>query len=190
MHRAAMTFTFDIGCETGGGGAPIVAGTTQAAKVDCATNHTATTGVQAQNFIGAMAYERFWFDHDKFAISFGGGWISNPGGYLVLLPPVNGATAISGSPYFTKFGNPGQNFAGLRLPDQLRLDATQFVTWQAGFTERGTNVPYFVGPGGITPPGGNQGSPGSLVYNPNGTLWEPDLRKQERRFIFALMVHL
>ena len=25
MHRAAMTFTFDIGCETGGGGRPIVA---------------------------------------------------------------------------------------------------------------------------------------------------------------------
>jgi hypothetical protein len=28
------------------------------------------------------------------------------------------------------------------------------------------------------------------VYNANGSLWEPDLRKQEKRFIFALMVHL
>ena len=190
FHRAAMTFTFDIGCEKGGGGAPIVAGTTQAPKVDCTSNHTSTTGVQAQNFIGAMAYERLWFNHDKFAVSFGGGWISNPGGYLVLLPPVNGANAISGSPYFTKFGNPGQNFAAYDYQISFDWMPTQFVTWQAGFTQRGTNVPYFVGPGGITPPGGNQGAPGSLVYNANGSLWEPDLRKQEKRFIFALMVHL
>jgi Putative beta-barrel porin-2, OmpL-like. bbp2 len=194
MHRTAMTFTFDIGCETGGGGAPIVAGTTQLPKVDCTSNHTtgkyAGNPVFAQNFIGAMAYERLWFDRDKFAFSFGGGWISNPGGYLVLLPPVNGATAISGSPYFTKFGNPGQNFAAYDFQASVDWMPSQFVTWQAGFTQRGANVPYFVGPGGITPPGGNQGAPGSLVYNSDGSLWQPDLRKSERRFIFALMVHL
>ncbi len=194
MHRAGMTFTFDIGCETGGGGSPIVAGTTQGAKVDCTSNHTtgayASNPLYAQNFIGAMLYQRFWFNKDKYALTFGGGWISNPGGYLVLLPPVNGATAISGSPYFTKFGNPGQNFAAYDYQISFDWMPTQFVTWQAGFTERGANVPYFTGPGGITPPGGNQGAPGSLVYNPNGTLWEPDLRKEERRLIFALMVHL
>jgi hypothetical protein len=188
MHRAAMTFTFDIGCETGGG-TTVIAGTTPAPKVECFTNNN-KTGVKAQNFIGAMAYERFWFDKDKYAFSFGGGWISNPGGYLVLLPPVNGANAISGSPYFTQFGNPGQNFAAYDY--QLSFDwmPTQFVTWKVEFTQRGANVPYFTGPGGITPPGGNQGAPGSLAYMPDGSLWEPDLRKQERRWIFALMVHL
>jgi hypothetical protein len=125
--------------------------------------------------------------------------MSNPGGYLVLLPPINGANAISGSAYFSpqpgcnvcgRFGNPGQNFAGYDF--QLSFDwmPTQFVTWKAEWTQRGTNVPYFTGPGGITPPGGNQGAPGSLAYYPNGQLWTPDLVKQERRLIFALMVHL
>jgi hypothetical protein len=188
MHRTAMTFTFDIGCETGGGGT-VIAGTTPAPKVECFTNNN-KTGVKAQNFIGAMAYERLWFDKDKFAFSFGGGWISNPGGYLVLLPPVNGASAISGSPYFTQFGSPGQNFAAYDYQLSWDYMPTQFVTWKVEFTQRGSNVPYFTGPGGITPPGGNTGAPGSLVYNPDGSLWEPDLRKQERRWIFALMVHL
>jgi hypothetical protein len=193
MHRAGLTFTFDIGCETGGGQV-VVDGTTPAAKVACFSNHTtgkyAGNPVYAQNFIGAMAYQRFWFNKDHEAITFGGGWISNPGGYLVLLPPVNGANAISGSPYFTNFGNPGQNFAAYDFQVSFDWMPTQFVTWQAGFTQRGANVPYFTGPGGITPPGGNQGAPGSLAYYPNGQLWEPDLRKEERRFIFALMVHL
>jgi len=193
MHRAAMTFTFDIGCETGGG-QTVIGGTTPAPQVACFSNHTtgkyAGNPVYAQNFIGAMLYQRFWFDKDKYAITAGGGWISNPGGYLVLLPPVNGANAISGSPYFTQFANPGQNFAAYDYQISFDWMPTQFVTWQFGFTQRGTNVPYFVGPGGITPPGGNQGTPGSLVYNPNGSLWQPDLRKEERRFIIALMVHL
>ena len=63
---------------------------------------------------------------------------------------------------------------------------TQFVTWRVEFTQRGTNVPYFAGPGGMTPPGGNNGNPGAIP----STGWAPDLRKQERRWIFALMVHL
>jgi hypothetical protein len=188
MHRSAMTFTFDIGCETGGG-QTVVVGTTPAPKVECFTNNN-KTGVKAQNFIGAMLYNRWWFDKDKYAFSVGGGWISNPGGYLVLLPPVNGANATSGSPYFTNFGSPGQNFAAYDY--QLSFDwmPTQFVTWKVEYTQRGSNVPYFTGPNGITPPGGNTGAPGSLVYNQDGSLWEPDLRKQERRWIFALMVHL
>jgi hypothetical protein len=63
---------------------------------------------------------------------------------------------------------------------------SQFLTWRVEFTQRGSDVPYFVGPGGITPPGGNTiGSPGALVPG-----WSPDLVKQERRWIFALMVRL
>ena len=46
-----------------------------------------------QSFLGAMVYNRFWFDHDRFGVTLGGGAINNPGRYLVLLPPINGATA-------------------------------------------------------------------------------------------------
>jgi hypothetical protein len=46
-------------------------------------------------------------------------------------------------------------------------------------------VPYFSGRGGVTPPGGNQGAPGTLVPN-----WTPDLSRVERRLTFAMMVKL
>jgi hypothetical protein len=41
-------------------------------------------------------------------LTLGGGQINNPGRYLVLLPPINGATAASGTPYFTE--NPGDPY--------------------------------------------------------------------------------
>ena len=41
-------------------------------------------------------------------LTLGGGQINNPGRYLVLLPPINGATAITGTPYFTE--NPRDPF--------------------------------------------------------------------------------
>jgi hypothetical protein len=45
------------------------------------------------------------------------------------------------------------------------------------------SVPYFSGPGGVTPPGGNQGAPGSVVAG-----WSPDLVKAESRINLAYMV--
>jgi hypothetical protein len=79
LSRAAASLTADAGCETGDG-------------IDCGS----------QYFLGFMAYNRVWFDDDGFAFTFGGGAITNPGRYLVLLPPINGATAFGGTPYFTE----------------------------------------------------------------------------------------
>jgi hypothetical protein len=192
----AFSFTWDEGCETGGG-TYVNSINAPAAKVQCFHNSAAAP---AQNFLAGMFYQRFWFDHDLFGVTLGGGFINNPGRYLVLLPPINGATATTGTPYFTE--NPGQKFDGYDYQITFDWMPTQFVTWRAEFTERGTNVPYWAGPGGMTPPGGNNGSPGSYVCNNgaasgttsgcagNGGLWTPDLRKQEMRFTFALMVHL
>src|SRR5262249_54582875 len=77
ISKAAASLTLDAGCETGGG-------------VDCSS----------QYFLGFMAYHRVWFGHDHYALTVGGGAITNPGRYLVLIPPINGATAFSGTPYF------------------------------------------------------------------------------------------
>jgi hypothetical protein len=44
-------------------------------------------------------------------------------------------------------------------------------------------VPYFAGPGGVTPVGGNTGAPGSTVAG-----FTPDLRKRETRINVALLV--
>ena len=109
--------------------------------------------------------------------------MNNPGRYLVLLPPIDGATASTGTPYFTE--NPGQQFKAYDFQTTFDWMPTQFVTWRLEFTQRGADVPYFTGPGGITPPGGNNGNPGSITPG-----WSPDLRKQERRWIFALLVRL
>ncbi|HYA18215.1 MAG TPA: TonB-dependent receptor [Bryobacteraceae bacterium] len=195
MHRMAFSLTFDIGCETGGG-TYVNSINPPAPKVQCFDN---SKTAPAQNFIGAMIYQRFWFGHDHYGVTLGGGFMANPGRYLVLLPPINGATATTGTPYFTE--NPGQKFSAYDYQIAFQWMPTQFVTWNAEFTQRGANVPYFTGPGGITPPGGNNGMPGSFVCNDgsvlgtnncigNGGIWQPDLRKQERRLIFALMVHL
>jgi hypothetical protein len=172
MHRMAYSLTWDFGCETGGG-------------VSCMHGNA---NAPSQNFIGIMGYQRFWFAHDKFGATVGGGVMANPGRYLVLLPPINGANATTGSPYFTE--NPGDKFRGYDY--QLTFDymPSQWVTWRVEFTQRGANVPYFSGPGGITP----QVSPGLYVNTGDPTQivpgFSPDLRKQERRFIFSLMVKL
>jgi hypothetical protein len=130
-----------------------------------------------------MAYNRFWFKKDLFGLTLGGGAISNPGRYLVLLPPINGATAISGTPYFT--ANPGDKYRAWDASATFDYMPSQFVTFRWEFNHRAANVPYFSGSGGITPPGGNVAPLGSFVPG-----WTPDLRKYENRFTLALLVKL
>jgi hypothetical protein len=172
MHRAAFTVTEDFGCETGGG-------------VVC---HHGNAQTPAQNFLGIMAYHRWWFDRDKFGATIGGGVMNNPGRYLVLLPPINGANATTGTPYFTE--NPGDKFKAYDFQTTFDYMPSQWVTWRVEFTQRGANVPYFTGQGGITP----QVTPGLYVNTGDPTQiipgFTPDLRKQERRWIFSLMVKL
>ncbi len=171
MDKSAFTLTIDAGCESGSG-------------VACFGDRA--NGVKKQSFLGFMIYNRLWFDRDRFAFTVGGGAIDNPGRYLVLLPPINGATAISGTPYFTE--NPGDPFKAWDVSGTFDYMPSQFITFRWEFNHRASDVPYFSGPGGITPPGGDTGAPGSLVYLPNGTLWTPDLRKYENRATFAIMV--
>ena len=88
ISKMAFSFTGDLGCEYGGG-------------VTC---HGGSGGPK-QAFLGWMLYNRIWFHKDMLGLTLGGGMMNNPGRYLTLLPPINGADAISGSPYFT--ANPG-----------------------------------------------------------------------------------
>jgi hypothetical protein len=165
ISKAAMTFTFDGGCEYGGG-------------VSCGNG---TAASPSQTFLGFMAYHRAWFAHDRYAMTVGGGRISNPGRYLVLIPPINGATAFSGTPYFT--ASPGDQFKAWDTQVTFDYLPKQFVTFRFEYNHRAANVPYFSGPGGVTPPGGNTGPAGSVVPD-----WAPDLRKTENRVTLALLV--
>jgi hypothetical protein len=134
-----------------------------------------------QSFLGYMIYNRLWFDRDLFGLTLGGGAINNPGRYLVLLPPINGATATSGTPYFTE--NPGDKFKAWDASTTVDYMPSQYITWRLEYNHRAADVPYFSGPGGITPPGGNSGAPGSLVPG-----WAPDLRRTENRVTGAILV--
>ena len=198
MHRMAIRrLTFDIGCETGGG--TQVVGRRNSRRQS--QLHAATTqdGVQAQNFIGAMVYNRWWFDHDKFGVTVGGGFMANPGRYLVLLPPINGATAISGTPYFTQ--NPGQKFSAtiIRSPSTgclrsslhgARSSPNAEPTFRTS-SDRAASRPRAATTAARPASVCNDGTSSATgVCGDDGGLWTPDLKKQERRWTFALMVHL
>ena len=169
LDKAAMTLTIDAGCEFGA-----------TSGVSCMGG---TPAKPSQYFLGFMAYQRFWFHKDLFAVTLGGGGINNPGRYLVLLPPVNGATAITGSPYFTQ--SPGDPYKAWDASTTFDYMPRQFITWRFEYNHRASNVPYFTGNGGITPHGGNTGDPTALVPG-----FFPDLRKRENRFIIAVLVKL
>ena len=165
ISKAAFTFTFDAGCESGGG-------------VVCSGGTPATP---SQYFLGFMAYNRLWFHKDLYALTVGGGAINNPGRYLVLLPSINGATAASGTPYFTE--NPGDPYKAWDASVTVDYMPSQFVTFRMEGNYRAANVPYFSGRGGVTPPGGNLLPLGSTVAG-----WTPDLAKSENRVTAALLV--
>jgi hypothetical protein len=178
ISKMAMSVTWDIGCEYGGG-------------VSC------SRGPNKESFIGVMAYDRTWFDHDHYAVTFGGGFMNNPGRYLALLPPINGATAATGTPYFTE--NPGQKLYQWDMQLNFQYMPKDWITWWTEATFRHSDVPYWTGSGGVTPPAGNNGAPGSLVCNNNssigadgcaneGGVWFPDLRTRELIWGAGVMV--
>jgi Putative beta-barrel porin-2, OmpL-like. bbp2 len=192
LDKMAFSLTGDLGCEYGAG-------------VSCYTNKS---GGPKQSFIGYMFYNRFWFHRDLFAVTVGGGKINNPGRYLVLIPPINGETAITAatnSPYFT--GNPGDPFKAWDTSITFDYMPKQYITFRAEYDYRHASVPYWSGAGGITPPGGNNGSPqfyacsnghssGQTSLGPAETacggglsnVWFPDLRKNESFIDLAIMV--
>ena len=165
MDKAAFSLTGDLGCEHGGG-------------VSCWGN---SAKGPKQSFVGYMAYNRLWFHKDLFGLTIGGGKINNPGRYLVLLPPINGATATSGTPYFTE--NPGDPYKAWDVSGTFDYMPSQYITFRWEYNHRADNVPYFSGSGGVTPPGGNTGAPGSVVPG-----WTPDLRNSENRLNMAILV--
>jgi Putative beta-barrel porin-2, OmpL-like. bbp2 len=192
LDKMAFSLTGDLGCEYGAG-------------VSC---HGDTKGGPKQSFIGYMFYNRFWFHRDLFGLTVGGGQINNPGRYLVLLPPINGETAITAatnSPYFTE--NPGNPFKAWDSSVTFDYMPKQYITFRWEYDYRHASVPYWSGAGGITPPGGNNNSPqfytcsngsssGQALLGPAETacgggissVWFPDLRKNESFIDLSILV--
>jgi hypothetical protein len=208
LDKMAFSLTGDLGCEYGGKGSFVSAqGRTINNNVNC--HHNTATGSK-QTFAGWMLYNRFWFKKDQYAITIGGGAMANPGRYLTLLPPINGADAITGSPYFTQ--NPGDPYKAWDTSITFNWMPRQYITFVTEFGYRHANVPYWSGRGGITPgdnlfpstipnPGGGSviGTttfvPGSFLSAtpgftcvPGSAGFCPDLRKDEPSVRSAIMV--
>jgi hypothetical protein len=185
VSKMAFSFTGDAGCQHGGG-------------IHC------SGGPNRSSFLGWMFYNRIWFDHDLYAITLGGGAMNNPGRYLTLLPPINGADAVSGSPYFTE--NPGQHAYQWDTNINFQYMPKQWITWWAEAGFRHSDIPYFAGKGGVTPPAGNTGAPQDFTCLSGATagtadltqayatcggadsVWFPDLRKREAKLSAGVMV--
>jgi hypothetical protein len=187
LDKMAFSFTGDLGCEYGGG-------------VSCHKNKplVGTKGGPKQSFAGWMLYNRWWFKKDTYGITLGGGVLDNPGRYLTLLQPINGADAVSGSPYFP--ASPGLPYKAWDTSATFDWMPKQYITFRWEYGYRHADQPYFTGRGGITPPGGNNGFPSQFVCMDNtpdptgagcgahGGLWSPDLRKDEPSIRMAIMV--
>ena len=72
INKMAFSLTADIGSEKGGGVNGFMAGD--------------STQGPAQYFASIMLYNRIWFAKNKLACTVGGGYMNNPGRYLVLYP--------------------------------------------------------------------------------------------------------
>jgi hypothetical protein len=168
INRAAFSITQDAGFENGGG----VGG------------FSGTDGPK-QYFVSGMIYNRIWFANDHMGWTIGGGYINNPGRYLVLyptgdanpIPAIN--TGQTGTHSFS--ANPGDQFHGWDCSTTVDWMPNDFLTFRLEVVHREADVPYFAGPGGVTSPDGYNNTP-----LPAG--WAPDLVKSETRFIGAILV--
>jgi hypothetical protein len=177
ISKMAFSLTFDFGDEKGGG-------------VNGWTNGDSAHG-PAQYFVSGMVYNRIWFAKDKFAWTVGGGFMKNPGRYLVLapsgqaspLPIATNPTQTEGTFPFTE--NPGDQFSGLDFSTNFDFMPNKSFTFRIELVHRQASVPYFAGPGGVTSSTGYSTTP----VDPNGT-WRPDLVKSENRIIFVLLFRI
>ena len=175
INRAAFSITGDIGAEKGDG----VNG-----FKDGGPNNP------AQYFVSWMVYNHIWFARNKLGWYVGGGWMKNPGRYLVLaptgdaspLPNPNDPTQTLGTHPFTE--NPGDQFQGWDCSTGIRWLPNQSVEFKMEFVHRESSVPYFAGPGGVTSPTGYTTTP----IPPTG--WVPDLTKSESRIVAAFLFRL
>jgi hypothetical protein len=227
LDKMALSLTGDAGCEQGQGVA--CSGSANHKIFIPATPTSPATPYYKQSFLGWMAYDRNWFMHDRYALTIGGGRINNPGRYLVLVPATNGATALTGTAYFPE--NPGQPFHGTDSTITWDFMPREYITFRTEYGYRHSDVPYWAGRGGSTPPGGSEntsiGSPSDFTCT-NGTtsvdsgigytsmpglsyskeyaanvaaakaacaaipsypnLWQPDMRRDEQKITFAILV--
>ncbi len=176
ISRMAFSATGDIGFEKGDG----VNG----------FNNSDPIHNPAQYFLSWMVYNKIWFDKNKLGVYCGGGWMTNPGRYLVLAPTGDASpfpnsanpTQPAGTHPFTE--NPGDKFTGWDCSVGFSWTPNQSIEFKTEWVHRESSVPYFAGPGGVT-------SPSGYTYTAVPAAgWAPDLVRSENRIILAVLFRL
>ena len=176
ITKAALSLTGDIGFEKGDG-------------VNGFKDDVGGKG-PAQYFASAMVYNRIWFAKNKWAWCIGGGWMQNPGRYLVLYPTGDASplpnqynpTQLAGThPYSA---NPGDQFSGWDASTNISWMPNQSIEFRVEYVHREADNNYWAGHGGVTSPSGYTTTPIPA------TGWTPDLVKTEDRIILALLFRL
>jgi hypothetical protein len=182
VSRMASSFTSDVGGEHGDG----VVFHGNGHEGHC-TNATPCSAA----FVSAMTYLRAWFG-DEFAVTAGGGYMSNPSRYLILTPTGNAqplpqpestaqvAYVPPTNPFDVSFGT------DIRMWDYeigFQYMPSDYFTLDVEYNHRGSSVPFFNGHGGDT-------SPDGYVTTPAGPGWRADLSKNDDRIIIAWLVRL
>lgn len=180
INKMALSATVDFGFEKGDG-------------VNGFTNDTAATSTThkgpAQYFVSAMVYNRIWFGKNKWAWCVGGGWMKNPGRYLVLYPTGDASplpnqynpTQTAGThPYSA---NPGDQFSGWDASTNISWMPNQSIEFRVEYVHREADNPYWAGHGGVT-------SPTGYTTTPVPATWAPDLVKTEDRILLAVLFRL
>ena len=192
VTKGAFSVTGDFGFENGDGVTPFGKGTR--GKSDY---------LPAQNFMSGMIYNRLWFgDKQRFAWTIGGGYMHNPGQYLVLAPTGYGDTL------YQQQTGPGSTFDAWDCSTSVDFMPSQNLTLKVEYVHRQVNSMdpavganalsgYFAGHGGVTSPTGYTNT-GGYTYASNGASiapplnswggWMPNLVNSEDRIVLAVLV--
>jgi hypothetical protein len=189
LPRAAFSVTADVGGEIGDGVTAFGAGSrfwnsAPAGQPGGEGNCTTATPC-TQQFLSAMAYNRFWFFDGFLAWTAGVGVLHNPGRYLSLTPtgmaspmPQSLNVQAATAPFDT---SPGTKFDAWDWSTGIQYMPNENITYDLEVNSRAANIPYFSGHGGVT-------SPDGYITTPSPAGWRPDLVKTDLRIIAALLV--
>ena len=153
IDKVSFSLTGDAGCEMGSGVGCFGSDNHKIFVAGANTVSGKPVYYQKQSFLGWMSYWRAQMKKDRYGFTIGGGQVNNPGRYLVLLPPVDGATAQTGTSYFSE--NPGNPYHGTDGTITWDYMPKENITFRTEYGYRYAREASWAGRGGVTPPGGS-----------------------------------
>jgi hypothetical protein len=182
LSRIASSLTFDLGGEEGAGVTSWRGANTPG---NCTDSHPCE-----QDFLSGMLYFNFWFYQNNFSLLLGGGFMRNPGRYLVLTP-----TGLAGPGSPNGFSTAaGTTFFGWDTSQNISWYPSNWLTIRFENSFHHSDDPYYAGHGGVTAPDGYKCGglydADARIYTCAPPGWKPDLVKNEDKIMFIALFRL